>query len=74
MRVSTITIDVWVKKCCPCEKAGNRGEPWIFNSAKVIEWRQRQLLLKVKKKLEESELWAETLLFCFHEALGALQK
>ncbi len=38
--VALNTVDHWVRAGCPAVKKGGPGRPWIFNTAKVAEWRE----------------------------------
>jgi phage terminase Nu1 subunit (DNA packaging protein) len=38
--VTPITVGKWVREGCPYVSKGNRGKPWLFNTADVAAWRQ----------------------------------
>lgn len=43
-RVSTNTIQSWVRQGCPVHKRGGHGRPYEFDIADVIEWRRQREL------------------------------
>ncbi|TXN60427.1 terminase small subunit [Methylobacterium sp. WL6] len=40
------TIDNWVRLGCPFVERGERGREWQFNSAEVLDWRERRAVAK----------------------------
>lgn len=37
------TIDTWIRQGLPYEEKGSKGTGWLFDTTKVIAWRERQL-------------------------------
>jgi len=40
--ISLPTVDAWVRSGCPYDQKGERGREWIFDTADVMRWRERQ--------------------------------
>jgi len=50
------TIDNWVRLGCPFVERGERGREWQFNSADVLDWRERRAVAKALGSAPSGEL------------------
>lgn len=50
------TIDAWVRTGCPFVDRGGRGREWSFNSADVLDWRERRAAAAVESKAAPGDL------------------
>ncbi len=37
--IALTTLDDWLRRGCPYVQRGSKGKAWVFNSAKVVQWR-----------------------------------
>ncbi len=47
------TVDSWVRQGMPYVEKGSKGVNWIFDTTKVIKWRERQAIESIKGDTED---------------------